>query len=64
MAEAGQRSRYCGVATSTTHTEIKRPSRLSSDCWILSLMSSAVSGVQSPHFVGRHSSVSPNHNTR
>ena len=60
----GQSSSYCGFATSTTHTEIKSASRASSDCWILSLTSSAISGAQPPHFVGRHFSVSPNHNTR
>ena len=54
----------CGSETSTTHTEIKRPSRSSSDCSIFTLTSSAVSGVQPAHFVGRHFSVAPNQNTR
>ena len=54
----------CGSETSTTHTEIKRPSRSSSDCSIFILTSSAVSGVQPAHFVGRHFSVAPNQNTR
>ena len=53
-----------GTDTSTTQTEMRAFSRSESPCSSFCFTSSAFSGTQSPHLVGRHFSVSPNQNTR